>query len=703
MADDQTNDRIGAPSPFHRGEQEVQDRMGVRDKVEPFARRVVRDHMPDQHRDFYAALPLVLVGTVDARGRPWASLVAGAPGFMSTPDARTLEVGARPLPGDPLGGTLEVGAEIGLLGIQLETRRRNRLTGRASAVRPDGFALTIKQTFGNCPQYIQTRAVEPLDDADTDAPPDVIHRSDRFDERTRAIVEAADTLFVATAYTDGGDAASLGADVSHRGGKPGFVRIDDERTFVFPDYAGNNHFNTVGNMLVNPKAGYLFVDFETRDIVYMTGAAEIVWEGAEVRAFAGAERLIRFRAEEVVRVEGSLPLRVTFGEYSPILERTGSWTQTDEIIASERERNVYSAYEVVDVRPESDEITSFSLRRVDGKAPATHEPGQFLPIRLDIPGEDAPALRTYTISDAPNGERYRLSIKREGGSALASNYLHDNAKAGFRLEAMAPRGKFVLDRSSERPVVLISGGVGITPMIAMTNFIINEGHRTRNFRKTFFIHGARNGRAHAFGDHIRALAAEHDNLTAHIRYSDPGDDDRLGETHDSEGFVDVALLKQVLPFDDYDFYLCGPPPFMQALYDGLIDIGVRDDRIHYESFGPATVLKHDAEPAQPPERGEPADGPVTVSFSKSDIEAIWTPETGTLLELAEQAGLAPDYACRSGTCGTCATRIRCGTVDYLEAPSAVPDDGEILICSATPRSVAGAESCGDDHGVVLDL
>ena len=692
-----------AESPFHAGEQQVQERLGVRDKIETFARRVVRDYMPDQHREFYAQLPFVLIGTVDDRGRPWASLVAKRPGFMTNPDPRTLDVAARPLFGDPLNATLKTGADVGLLGIEPETRRRNRLTGRIDSVRSDGFVVAIGQAFGNCPQYIQTRAVEVLPEADAGADEPPISRSDRFDDRTRALIERADTLFIATAYSESRDAGSQGADISHRGGKPGFVRVEDDRSFVFPDFSGNNHFNTVGNILLNPKAGYLFVDFETRDLVYMTGAADIVWEGEEVRAFAGAERLIRFRAEEVIRVEGSLPLRFDFGEYSPMLEHTGSWAQTAETIAAEQERNVYVPYEIFDVRPESEAITSFYLRRADGKAPASYEPGQFLPIRLTIPGEDAPAMRTYTISDAPNGEHYRLSIKREGGTALVSNFLHDHAKPGFRLEAMAPRGKFVPDQSSHRPVVLLSAGVGITPMIAMTNFIINEGLRTRNFRPTYFIHGAQNGQVHAFGDHIRRLAAEHESLRAHIRYSHPGEDDRLGETHDSEGHVDIELLKRLLPFDDYDFYLCGPPPFMQALYDGLTEIGVRDERINYESFGPATVLKHDAAPKRPPAKGEPVEGPVTVSFADSDIEATWSPDKGTLLELAEAAGLNPDFGCRSGICGTCATRIKCGTVDYLEEPSAPHADDEVLICCATPRSTAGEATCGEDRGVVLAL
>ena len=246
-------------------------------------------------------------------------------------------------------------------------------------------------------------------------------------------------------------------------------------------------------------------------------------------------------------------------------------------------------------------------------------------------------------------------------------------------------------------------GVGITPMIAMANAIIEEVARTRHFRRTYFIHGVRNGRDHAFADHIRQLAETHDALTAHIRYSKPLASDQLGTTHDSEGHIDMELLRALLPLDDYDFYLCGPPPFMQTLYDRLVSLGIREARIHYESFGPATVLKHGTttEPTKP--NGEIASGPVEVCFAASNIDLEWSPDKGTLLDLAEEAGLKPAYSCRSGICGTCATRLKSGAVDYIDEPSAPLGDDEVLICCSTPRSTVGEGTCGEDCGVVLDL
>jgi ferredoxin-NADP reductase/predicted pyridoxine 5'-phosphate oxidase superfamily flavin-nucleotide-binding protein len=687
-------------SPFHAGEQAVQERLGVRDKLERFGRRVIRDYMPEQHREFFRMLPLLVIGTVDREGWPWASILAGPAGFVTSPGARSLRIAARPLAGDPLEATLHEGADVGILGIQLETRRRNRLTGRVVAVTEDGFEVAVRQSFGNCPQYIQTRAVtfEPRHGAAAGRP---AHRRDQLDGCAKALIEHADTLFIATAYADGTDDPAKGADVSHRGGKPGFVQVEDDRTLVFPDYSGNLHFNTIGNIELDPRAGLLFIDFDRGDLVYLTARAEVVWEGEAVRAFAGAERLLRFHVEQMIRVGGRLPLRFAFGEYSPFVEATGSWSEALETIASNRQRDTFIDYEVFKVEAESETIRSFYLRRIDGKALAGYEAGQFLPIRLAIPRTAEPVLRTYTVSDGPNRKYYRLSVKREAGG-LVSNFLHDHAAPGFRLEAMAPRGIFVIDAAAARPVVLISGGVGITPMVAMTNHLINEGRRTRSFRRTFFIHGTTNGRALAFGRHLRSLARVHESLTLHIRFSQPSADDRLGETHDSVGRLDLDLLKGVLAFDDYDFYLCGPTGFMQSLYEGLTGLGVREERIHYESFGPATVLKHDQqEQLVPPARI--ASDPVPVRFALSNVEVEWSPGKGTLLELAEAAGLAPNFGCRSGVCGTCATRITCGAVDYLETPVGPRSDGEALICCATPRSTSGPDTCGDRHGVILDI
>ncbi|HJS88309.1 MAG TPA: SRPBCC family protein, partial [Acetobacteraceae bacterium] len=367
------------------------------------------------------------------------------------------------------------------------------------------------------------------------------------------------------------------------------------------------------------------------------------------------------------------------------------------LISADAGRNAYAEHEVFRVEQESDGVKSFYLRPADGGEPAAHDPGQFLPIRLTLPGGTAPLLRTYTISDAGHRDFHRLTIKREGA---ASSHLHDNARPGFRLEAMAPRGKFVLDQSSDRPVALISAGIGITPMVAITNFLLAEGRRTGKFRPIHFIHGARNSRTHAFRDHIRDASRLHPSFKLHVCYSDPLAEDRLGATYDGRGRLGFAAVMDLIGGQECDFYLCGPPSFMQAMYSGLIERGVPDGRIHYESFGAATV--HRPAPAPPPAPGPGAGGTSRVRFGKSDVEALWSPTSGTLLELAESVGLAPPFGCRSGICGTCATRLGGGAVEYIEEPLAPREPGEVLLCCSIPRRASGQPAAAR-AALVLEL
>lgn len=312
---------------FHEGERAVQARVGaaVRERMEQIGPRVIRDFMPDQHREFFEQLPFIVAGTVDDAGQPWASMLAQPPGFIHSPDAHHLVLRAQPLAGDPLQGALIDGAPIGLLGIEPHTRRRNRMNGIVRGLNASGFAVEVSQSFGNCPKYIQAR--EPVyADSLLSAQP-VIHESVQLNGAARRMIELADTLFIATAYEGDGEQAGRagGVDVSHRGGKPGFVRVDADGTLTVPDFFGNFFFNTLGNIAVNPRAGLLFADFDNGDLLYLAVTAEIIWDGPEVEAFTGAQRLLRFKVQSMRLVENSLPLRWGEAELSPVLKTTGAW------------------------------------------------------------------------------------------------------------------------------------------------------------------------------------------------------------------------------------------------------------------------------------------------------------------------------------------------------------------------------------------
>lgn len=292
---------------FHAGEIAQQREVGVADRMGQVGPLVIRDHMPEQHRDFFPLLPFLLVGSVDERFQPTASVLAGEPGFVWSPDPRTLRVDARPLAGDPLAERLAVGAPVGLLGLQPHTRRRNRANGRVAAVDAAGFTVAVEQSFGNCPRFIHAREATYAGDAGGVE----VRESSFLGAADRALVAAADTFFLASAHPDaaaGADAA-FGVDVSHRGGPPGFAAFVGDDTFLVPDFRGNHLFNTLGNLRVNPRAGVLFIDRVGGDLLQLEAVVDAV---AADHPHAGPEptgRVLRFRVRRVRRFVGGSRLR----------------------------------------------------------------------------------------------------------------------------------------------------------------------------------------------------------------------------------------------------------------------------------------------------------------------------------------------------------------------------------------------------------
>ncbi len=297
---------------FHRGEAELQQRAGSRQRLAAAGPRVIRDFMPEQHRELFGKLPWLFASTLDAQGRSWASVLVGHPGFVHAPDERTLRITARAAFGDPLGANLHVGAPIGLLGIELETRRRNRMNGTVVALREGGFDVRVGQSFGNCPQYIQAR--EPhftADPAGVSMPRALRTEARELSSRAQALIRGADTFFIATAAQGArGDDPVAGCDISHRGGNPGFVRIEND-VLCAPDFRGNNFFNTLGNLLHNPSAGLLFIDFDSGDALSLTGTARVLWE---------APRQLRFEPESGSWLSGAVPMRWSPPQFARELE-----------------------------------------------------------------------------------------------------------------------------------------------------------------------------------------------------------------------------------------------------------------------------------------------------------------------------------------------------------------------------------------------
>jgi predicted pyridoxine 5'-phosphate oxidase superfamily flavin-nucleotide-binding protein len=290
------SDRIDHP--FHAGELEAQRLAGAAPAAAP-----IRGAMPEQHRGFFPLLRFVCLAVPDAEGWPLATLVTGAPGFASSPAPDRLQVAAMPAPDDPVRAHLKAGTPAGLLGIDLGTRRRNRLNGIVAQAASDGFAVDVLQSFGNCPRYIQVRQLLPV----VRRPGPAVNFDAALPARARELLASSSTLFVASASGSEAQGAAAGLDISHRGGPPGFARLEGS-VLTVPDYNGNRYFNTLGNFIAEPRAAIVLADFASGDLLQLQGIVDIDWTAADPDQTPPVERVWRFRIVRGVLREGAFGL-----------------------------------------------------------------------------------------------------------------------------------------------------------------------------------------------------------------------------------------------------------------------------------------------------------------------------------------------------------------------------------------------------------
>ena len=351
---------------------------------------------------------------------------------------------------------------------------------------------------------------------------------------------------------------------------------------------------------------------------------------------------------------------------------------------------------------ESQEITSFYLKPQDGKKLPDFKPGQFLTIKLDIPQQSRPVIRTYSLSDYhPSGAYYRLSIKRETAPkdldvppGVASNFMHDRISEGAVIPCKPPSGKFFIEVQNSQPAVLISNGVGITPMIAMAKACTQHNPS----RKLWFLHGARNSDYHAFRQEVNAIAEINANLRVYYKYSRPRPED--AGCYDSEGYIDKALfatkiltaeggerlteIQQVCQTTNAEYFLCGSPAFMDEIREGLSELGVSEDQVFFESFSKGGKTKGHTEKVKN-NNAQQIDSAEIVCVA-SGKTLTWTSDDGTILECAEANGINPPSSCRQGICLTCMSQLKAGEVAYTESPTNEPDEGNVLICICQPKT-----------------
>ena len=334
---------------------------------------------------------------------------------------------------------------------------------------------------------------------------------------------------------------------------------------------------------------------------------------------------------------------------------------------------------------EAADTSSIYLRPHDKRPLPGFAPGQYLTFQLNVPGQDKPLVRCYSLSDSAREDYYRVTIKKvppprdkpELPPGRSSTFFNEVVAEGDILDVKAPHGAFYLDMTRDNPVVLIGGGIGITPVLSMLNAIVDSGSK----RETWFFLGVRGGKDHPFKEHLQQIAAEHENVHLHVCYSNPTDADVEGKDYQHAERVSKDLFQRLLPSNNYQYYLCGPGPFMEAVVGGLEDWGVPSDNIHFEAFGPASVKK--AKPPAP-KTDAPAAEAVEITFAKSGKKLQWDGSFENVLELAEANGVMIDSGCRAGNCGTCITAIKNGKVKYPKDTGIEVEAGSCLTCICAP-------------------
>lgn len=371
-----------------------------------------------------------------------------------------------------------------------------------------------------------------------------------------------------------------------------------------------------------------------------------------------------------------------------ILERKSEVAQVNELAW-----NSFRKFEVVRKEMETPDVCSIYLKPHDRRPLPIYKPGQFLTFKLDIPSQKKAIIRCYSLSDSAfNTDSYRLTIKRvppprdqpEVPPGLSSNYFHDQVNESDIIDVKAPSGAFFFDLTRPHPAVLIGGGIGLTPVLSMITSMVDSGYN----HETWFFYGVRNGVEHAMKAHLQKLNEEHNWLHINVCYSAPSSEDIKGQSYDHDGRVGVALFKELLPSNNYDFYMCGPPPMMNTVVNDLEEWGVPESRIHFEAFGPASIKKVNEAQADGDHAADSSETAFSVKFAKSGKQVEWSANFDSLLDLAEENDITMDFGCRAGNCGTCITALKAGSVELIQNSVGAADceKGSCLACISIPKT-----------------
>lgn len=601
--------------PYHEGELTVQEHAGATGAAKMSA-GILGDRIPGGAMAFVSQQTMAVLGSIDGYGNVWASLLFGNAGFLRAEDPHTVHLqrhtchGAA---GDPLWENLDSDPRLGMLLIELVTRRRLRINGSVRRSGRGDYFIEVQRAYANCPKYIQRRRME-LPDATNAGPLPSYREGGQLNLAQQAWIGNTDTLFVASAHPE------QGVDASHRGGQPGFVKVLSPHRLRIPDFSGNNMFNTLGNFICYPHAGLVFIDFGRGRILQLSGHPILLWDEPDMLGeTGGTERYWEFEVKAWRESGLTVHPRWHFIDYSPFNPIPGKSTG---------ETGVQPLRLRVDrVWVETGRVKGFQFSAADGEELPAFEAGAHLPVRIRDRSGDLVERQYSLLSDPADRTRYRIAVLAEAHGRGGSLYMHEAVRAGDTLQAMPPRNGFPLEIDAGHSI-LIAGGIGITPLLSML-------HTLRATGKSFDLHySARRLSDLAFREEIERLAGDR----AHFYASQ-----ETGQRLDLQRILSV-------PVPDTHIYVCGPRTMIGAVRDLAQASGWTAEQIHFESFG-STASAHDRA--------------LSVTLAKTG-KTVQVPAGRSILDVLLDEGMAIPHDCKRGECSLCITRVLEGEPEHRD-------------------------------------
>lgn len=619
---------ISAP-PFHKGELEVQ----YLAQEAPIAQRnggVISDTILAGAIPFIAQQNMLLISSLDPQGNVWTSVLTGQPGFISAPNSTSLLLDTSrmiTLEHDPLWQNILDNPQVGMLAIELDTRRRFRVNGKIQVLDDHRFVIEVEQAYPNCPKYIQRRNLKISEQAiglQLDTP----NKGTTLTDQQIELIEKADSLFVGSASSVGSTADNSndllnqhGGDVSYRGGFPGFVEVFEGKRLRIPDYQGNSMFNTLGNIHVYPKAGIVFIDFENKRLLQITGRARILWGHDDpTNKSNGTQRFWELEIERWQQTQLPEELNWHFFDYSPHNPR--------EQKAETPKQPKRLKLKIQSIENKSPKIKLFKLVAEDGGILPAFEPGAHLPIEMTLDGNTNTERHYSLMSSSHENRFYEIAVQREDKGRGGSRHLHQYSSIDSVIDAKPPRNEFPLSPIGEH-TVLIAGGIGITPILSMLRALVDR-------KASFELHyTARTEADLAFKKEVIELAGE----KSHFYFSSGENVKRL----------DMSSVMKKMSADSHVF-LCGPVRLIEAARDLGEELAISSARIHFESFG-----------TSPKE----TDSAIQVALKKS-ATVINVKQSQSILDALIEKNISVPYDCKRGECGMCATTVIEGKIDHRD-------------------------------------